>query len=70
MKAMNRFVLGDGQGDRIKDLLPGKSGDCGVTAKIHAAVDAVGNPVRTILTGGQQADITQAEGLDGMLCGK
>ena len=154
----DRFVLRDDQWDRIKDLLPGKSGDCGVTAKdnrlfteavlwigrtgapwrdlpakfgpwhnvyvrfarwrdtgvwqrilaavsrdpdmeelmidstivrahqhaagakksgtqaigrsrgglstkIHAAVDALGNPVRIILTVGQQADITQAEAL-------
>ena len=35
----------------------------GLTTKIHAAVDALGNPVRTILTAGQQADITQAEAL-------
>lgn len=35
----------------------------GLTTKIHAAVDALGNPVRTILTAGQEADITQAEAL-------
>jgi transposase len=29
---MNRLVLGDDQWARIKNLLPGKSTDCGVTA--------------------------------------
>jgi putative transposase len=33
MVAMDRFVLRDDQWDRIKDLLPGKPSDCGVTAK-------------------------------------
>ncbi|GAB0056883.1 IS5 family transposase ISNGR9 [Candidatus Magnetaquicoccaceae bacterium FCR-1] len=40
----------------------------GLTTKIHAAVDALGNPLKYLLTGGQEADITQAhaliEGLD------
>jgi len=35
----------------------------GFTTKVHAAVDALGNPLRFILTQGQQADITQAEAL-------
>ena len=35
----------------------------GWTTKIHAAVDALGNPLRIILTVGQRADITQAEPL-------
>ena len=35
----------------------------GPSTKIHAAVDALGNPVRVILTAGQQADITQADAL-------
>lgn len=35
----------------------------GWTTKIHAAVDALGNPLRIILTVGQRADITQAEAL-------
>ena len=30
---MARKILRDDQWDRIKDLLPGKAGDCGVTAK-------------------------------------
>lgn len=33
----------------------------GFTTKIHALVDALGNPLRFILTGGQRNDITQAE---------
>jgi len=35
----------------------------GWTSKIHAVVDALGNPVRWLLTGGEVADITQAEPL-------
>lgn len=31
----------------------------GLTTKIHACVDALGNPVRLILTGGQINDVTQ-----------
>ena len=34
-----------------------------MTTEIHAVVDAVGNPVRFILTPGQVSDITQAEAL-------
>lgn len=34
-----------------------------MTTKIHAVVDALGNPLRFILTPGQTSDITQAEGL-------
>ena len=30
---MDRAMLRDDQWDRIKDVLPGKKGDCGVTAK-------------------------------------
>lgn len=33
----------------------------GLTTKLHAAVDGLGNPVRFILTGGRRNDITQAE---------
>jgi transposase len=32
---MNRYALRDDQWERIKDLLPGKSGDIGVTAHDH-----------------------------------
>lgn len=35
----------------------------GFTTKIHAMVDALGNPVRFILTSGNRHDVTQAEGL-------
>jgi len=35
----------------------------GLSTKIHIAVDALGNPFRFILTGGQVGDVTQAEGL-------
>lgn len=34
-----------------------------MTTKIHAVVDALGNPLRFILTPGQISDITQAEAL-------
>ncbi len=34
-----------------------------MTSKIHAAVDALGNPVRWLLTAGQIADISQAPAL-------
>jgi transposase len=37
----------------------------GFSTKIHLAVDALGNPVEFILTGGQEADVTQAEPLIG-----
>lgn len=35
----------------------------GLTTKIHALVDGLGNPLKFILTPGQQHDITQAEPL-------
>ena len=35
----------------------------GWSTKIHTAVDALGNPLRWILTGGEAADIKQAEAL-------
>lgn len=35
----------------------------GFSTKIHIAVDGLGNPVQFILTGGQEADVTQAEPL-------
>jgi len=34
-----------------------------LTTKIHVAVDALGNPLRLLLTGGQEADISQAHAL-------
>ena len=35
----------------------------GLSTKIHALVDALGNPVRCLLTAGQVHDVTQAEPL-------
>ena len=35
----------------------------GFSTKIHVLVDALGNPLRFILTAGQRHDITQAEAL-------
>lgn len=35
----------------------------GFTTKIHAAVDALGNPLNFIITAGERHDITQAEAL-------
>ena len=35
----------------------------GFSTKIHVSVDALGNPLRFMLTGGQVHDITQAEAL-------
>jgi transposase len=35
----------------------------GLSTKIHAAVDALGNPVRFLLTAGQTSEYTQAEAL-------
>ena len=35
----------------------------GFSTKVQVSVDSLGNPLRFILTGGQQHDITQAEGL-------
>jgi transposase len=34
-----------------------------LTTKIHAVVDALGNPLRLLLTGGHRNDVTQAEEL-------
>ncbi len=35
----------------------------GFSTKLHAAVDALGNPLRLLVTAGQCAEITQAEAL-------
>lgn len=37
----------------------------GLSTKIHAAVDALGNPVRLLLTAGQVSEYTQADALIG-----
>ncbi|MGZ3235865.1 MAG: transposase [Burkholderiaceae bacterium] len=38
-----------------------------LTSEIHAVVDALGNPVRRLLTGGEVADIMQAKSLPATL---
>ena len=38
----------------------------GLSTKIHAAVDALGNPVRLLLTGGQASEYGQSKVLDGL----
>ena len=43
------------------DYLGRKCG--GFSTKLHVSVDALGNPLRFILTGGQKHEITQAQGL-------
>jgi hypothetical protein len=40
----------------------------GLSTKIHAAVDALGNPVRLLLTAGQVSEYTQAEALVDGFC--
>ena len=35
----------------------------GLSTKIHAAVDALGNPLRCLLSGGQVSDVTHAQAL-------
>ncbi len=47
---------------RQKEEFIGKS-RCGLTTKIHAAVDALGNPVRLLLTAGQASEYGQANAL-------
>ncbi len=37
----------------------------GFTSKIHAKVDALGNPLKFIVTPGQQSDFLQAENMLG-----
>ena len=49
------------QGQQEREALGRSKG--GFTTKIHALVDALGNPLRFQLTGGQRNDITQAEAL-------
>lgn len=40
----------------------------GLSTKIHAAVDALGNPVRLLLTAGQTSEHTQADALVDGFC--
>ena len=51
-------AAGYGKDSQEKEALGRSKG--GFTTKIHAAVDALGNPLKFSLTGGQRHDITQA----------
>jgi len=57
----NACAAGYGKNSQEKQAL-GRS-KSGFTTKIHALVDALGNPLKIILTPGQCSDITQAENL-------
>lgn len=48
-----------GYGQQEKEALGRSKG--GFTTKIHAKVDALGNPLKIIITAGQRSDITQAD---------
>lgn len=54
------WCSGEG-GDQAEEALGRSKG--GFTTKIHAATDALGNPVKLTLTGGNRHDVTQAEEL-------
>src|SRR5664279_3624247 len=66
---MERHALRDDQFARIEHLLPGRPGTVGRNSDLgnRLIVDALGNPLRLILTGGQVHDITQAEALLGLI---
>lgn len=49
------------RGDQAEEAL-GRNKE-GFTTKIHAATDALGNPIRLTLTAGNRHDVTQAEAL-------
>lgn len=52
---------GYGKDSQIQEALERSKG--GFTTKIHALVDALGNPLKFILTPGQRNEITQASAL-------
>lgn len=54
-------AAGYGKNTQEKEALGRSKG--GFTTKIHALVDALGNPIKFILTPGQRHDITQAKSL-------
>lgn len=56
-----------GLGNQINEGLGRSKG--GFTSKIHALVDALGNPIKFILTAGQVSEITKAEELIGTASG-
>ena len=57
----NACAAGYGKDSQEKQALGRSKG--GFTTKIHALVDALGNPLKIILTAGQRNDITQADAL-------
>lgn len=57
----NACAAGYGKESQEKQALGRSKG--GFTTKIHALVDALGNPLKIILTPGQRNDITQADTL-------
>src|SRR3984957_21296603 len=52
------FAAGYGKDRQVQEALGRSKG--GFTTKIHALVDALGNPLKFILTGGNRNEITQA----------
>ena len=56
-----------GYGKNTQDIQALGRSKGGFTTKIHALVDALGNPLKFILTPGQRHEITQASTLD-LLC--
>lgn len=60
-------AAGYGKNTQEKEALGRSKG--GFTTKIHALVDALGNPIKFILTSGQRNDITQAKSLSAMVEG-
>ena len=55
-------MRGRGKKSNAKEQALGRSRG-GFSTKVHALTDALGNPVKFILTGGQESDIGQAENL-------
>jgi len=55
-------VRGGGKKSRAQEQALGRSRG-GFSTKVHALTDALGYPIKFILTGGQESDIGQAENL-------
>ncbi|MCP4420080.1 MAG: IS5 family transposase [Chloroflexi bacterium] len=53
--------MGQKNGAQVDQALGRSRG--GFSTKIHIVVDALGNPLKYILTGGQRHDVTQAQAL-------
>ena len=62
MAVLFGFIIMERQKNEQANEAEGKSRG-GLSTKIHAAVDALGNPVRFILTQGQSSEYDQAESL-------